>query len=257
MTLWRRFVGAIALFLSVGGIAACIGGIIGMWMLCHHLSGKVHQITAGLEGGLQRVSVATQNVQRAVEKARGDVAKVRNESAGLGNDRVKSSRESRTLRTLIQQQIGPGIEDLGGRMATLADTAAAVASVLQSFQDLPANRTGRIPPDQWERWTDEVQRLSATLRRLEGVVGNENKETNGQEVAGATSEVDLALQRCQAKVDDWQAYVDAASADVPRVKAEVLGWLTLAAIAVTLVLGWMAVGQFSLCAHVLRWCRGA
>jgi len=250
----RRFGGAMALVFSTAGIVACVLGLIGIWMFRHHASERVRRISTGIDVGLQRASAASQNVQRAVAKARADVAEVRDGSADLGNDREKSSRVPRAVRALIQQRVGPDIEDLGGRLATLADAAVAVSSVLQSFQELPAAGNARIPPDQLNSWKDEVQQLSATFRRLEGVVCDEDKETSGREVA-ATSDVDLALQRWQAKVDNWQSDVDVAREQVQHIQAEINRWLTPAAITVTLVLVWVAMGQFSLFAHAVEWRR--
>jgi hypothetical protein len=226
-------------------------------MACHPVAQRVQQISVELEAGLQRASTANQHLQRAVGKARADLARVRKESAALTNGGDKSPRAARALRSLIQKQVGPNIEDVGGRLATLADAAVVVSNVLEGFQDLPVSRAGRIKPDQWDRWADEVQALSATLRRLEGAVGDGDKEAQGQEVAAASSEVDLALQRCQAKVDDWQAFLEAASDEVRHARGEILGWLTPAALAVTVLLVWMALGQISLFAHALQWCRGA
>jgi hypothetical protein len=257
MTFWSRFGGAIALVLAATGFVGCVVGSVAMWVFCHHLSGKVGRITAGLENGLQRVAAANQNVRRAVQRARTDVARVRQESAELGDGGVKSARAARAVRTLIQQHVGPDVEELGGQLVTLADTAAAASSVLQSFQELPLSRAGRIKSDQLDGWADDVQQLSATLRRLEGVVGDGDKGTSGPELAAATGAVDLALERWQGKLDDWQALVDAVGGDVQRVKAEAPGWLTLAAIGVTIFLAWMALGQLSLLAHGLQWCRRA
>jgi len=257
MKLLRRFGGAIVLLLSAAGIVGCVIGIIGIWLFCQPVSERVQKISAGLDVGLQRAAAANQNVQRAVGKARANVAKVRKESSDLGDGRAKSSRVARSLRTLIQQQVGPDLEDVSGRLATLSDATVAVSSVLKSFQELRPNRDRHIRPDQLEGWVDGVQQLSATLRRLENLVGDGNKEASGQEVAAATSEVDVALQRCLARVEDWQSDVDAARKGMQQVTAQVLGWLTLAAIAVTLMLGWVAIGQISLFAHALRWCRGA
>jgi hypothetical protein len=252
----RRLVGALTLLLSAVGIVGCVVGIIGTWMLSHRVSVRVQKIASGLDAGLQRASDVSQTVQRLTGKARADVAQVRKESADLDNGREKRSRASRALRTLVQQQLGPDVEDLGGRLATLADAAVAVSSVLQSFQGLPSSRTNLIKPDQLERWADEVQGLSAALRRLESMVGEGDKETSGREIAAATSEIDLALQRSQAQVDDWQTNVDAFREQMEDVKAELLGWLTPAAIALTLLLAWVGLGQLSLFARGLQWCRG-
>src|SRR5579875_2918135 len=70
MSLLRRFAGAMAALLSTVGIVCCIAGIAGIWMFHQGMSAKVKSITARLDGGLQRVSIANQNFQRALEQAR-------------------------------------------------------------------------------------------------------------------------------------------------------------------------------------------
>jgi hypothetical protein len=69
-----------------------VAGIIGIWMLCQGVSQRVQRISDRLDGGLQCVSAASQNVQLAVRKARANVANVGKESADLGGDGDKSRR---------------------------------------------------------------------------------------------------------------------------------------------------------------------
>jgi hypothetical protein len=216
----------------------------------------VQRITDRLDTGLQRASAANQNVQLAVGKARANVANVGEESADLGDAGAKNSRARRTIRALLRQQAGPNIDELGGRLATLSDSAIAVSSMLESFQEVPLARASRIDPDQLKRRADEAQRLSSILRRLEDAVGDGDTETDRQKVAAATSEVDLVLQNCQATVDAWQSDLDTARDDLAHVKAKMPGWLTCAAIAVTVLCSWVGAGQISLFVHALRWCRG-
>ena len=128
MRLLRRVGGVLVLLLSAVGIIGCASGIIGIWMLYQSVSDKVQTISARLDVGLQRVSAANQNVGRAIERARADVATVSKGSADLGGGGERGRRASRALRTVIQQQAGPNIDDLGGRLATLSDAAVAVAS---------------------------------------------------------------------------------------------------------------------------------
>jgi hypothetical protein len=245
------------LLLSTVGVLCCLTGAIGVWIIRPRASQRVQDISAWLDVGLERASVATHNAQRAMGKARGEVAKVGKESTDIGGGSERSRGASRALRTLIQQQVGPNLNELSGRLATLSDAAVAVSSLLQSFQELPASRIGRIKLDQMERWGDQAQQLSGTLRRLETVVGNGEKATTTKEVATATSEVDLILQNCQARVEVWQSDLEAAREESQHVKAEILGWLTPAAVVGTLLCLWVAAGQISLFAHALRWCRGA
>jgi hypothetical protein len=256
MKLGRRLVGAVVLLLSTVGTVGCVAGAIGIWMLWHGASQKVHRISDRLDVGLEHVSAASQNVQRALVTARADVAAVGKESADLSGGTHKSRPAARATRALIRQKLGPHVDDLGGRLATLSEGAVAVSSLLQSLQELPLAQASRIDPDQLQCRADEVQQLSAILRRLETTLGDGDKETSSQEVAATTSQVDLVLERSEATIADWQSSLDAARDDLASVKAKLLGWLTCAAIAVTVLCAWAAAGQACLFARALRWCRG-
>jgi len=245
------------LLLSTVGIVCCVAGIIGVWMFHSNASEKVQTISTRLEDGFQRASAANQNVRRAVEMARADVAKVRNESADLGGGAEKSRRATGVLRRQIRQQVGPRINDLGGRLAMCSDAAVAVSSLLQSFQELPLGQTSRIKPDKLEGLADQASQLSVTLGRLQGLVGEADKDASEKEVTVAASEMDLILQKCQSRLDDWQYNLDAAHEELLRVKAEILDWLRIAAIAVTVACAWAAGSQISLFAHALKWFRDA
>jgi hypothetical protein len=257
MALSRRVGGAIVLLLSVVGTVCCVAGIIGIWMLHQGVSDRVQRITDRLDTGLLRVSFAVQNIQSAVAKARSDMANIDRESTDLGGGGEKSRRAALAIRTLLRQKAGPDLESLSGRLATLSDAAAAVASLLQSFQELSPGRLSRIESDSLLRPTDEVRQLSAILRRLEAAVGDEEKEASKRDVEEATNEVDIILRRCQAAVENWQSDLAAARADLARVRGEIPGWMTYTAAAATALCLWMGVGQISLFGSALRWTRGA
>jgi hypothetical protein len=256
MGLLRRLVAAVVLLLSTVGNVGCVAAILSIWMLSQGVSERVRRVTDKVDVGLQRASAANQNAQIAMEKARADVAHVDKESEDLGDGGKKSRRAARTIRALIQQQAGPSMDELGGRLSTLSDCAVAVSSLLESFQEVPLARASRVDSDQLKRRADEAQRLSSILRRLEETVGDGDSGTSRQEVAAAKSKVDLVLQKCQVTVDAWQSDLDGARDDLVHVKAKLLGWLTCAAIVVMVLCAWVGAGQISLFAHALRWCGG-
>jgi hypothetical protein len=256
MRLLLRCAGALVLLLSTVGLVCCVAGVVGVWMLRQTASEKVLNISARIDAGLQRVSLANENVRRALEKARADVAKVSKGSADLGGGAEKGRPATGTLRGLIQRQVGPEINELGGRLATCSDAAVAVTSLLQSFEELAPGQTGRIEPDKLERLADQASQLSAAVQRLQAVVGDEDKGAAEKEVVAAAGEVELVLRKCQATVDHWQSDLDAGPNEILRVKAEILRWLTLIAIAATVICVWVAMSQISLFAHALKWGRG-
>jgi hypothetical protein len=252
MSYFRRFLGTLVLLLAAVGIVVCLAGIVAIWMFHQRVYTKVEDVTTRLDGGLERASTANHKVRQAVEQARTSVGKVRQE-AGSAGSKERGRLAAGTARKLIRQQVAPNVKDVGVRLATLSDAATAISSLLQSLQEAQPFQTGRLPSDRVEGWTDQAEHLSATLHRLETVVGDGNKDSSEQEVDAASSAVDLALQRCQARLDRWQSELQDARENVRSVKAEVLGWLTTAVVVVSLLIAWVASGQISLFAHGLKW----
>jgi hypothetical protein len=255
MRLLRRTAGVIVLLLSAVGIVCCLAGAVGVWVFRQAASERVNTLSARLDVGLQRASVANQNVRRALETAGADVGRVGKEPAGPGGGNAKSRLGREALRGFLGQVIGPEVNDVGGRLATLSDAAVAVSSLLGSFQELAPGQTGPLKPDKLASLAGQASQLSATVQRLQAVVGDGDKGATDKEVADASSEVAAVLQRCEQTVDDWQSDLDAARQDLPRVKAEALRWLTLGAVAVSVLCAWVGVSQVSLFAHAWGWCR--
>jgi hypothetical protein len=197
MRLLRRFGGVVALLVSAVGIVGCAAGIVSVWMLRQSAFDKVQTTSARLDVGLRRVSDANEKVGRAIEQARADVATVNKQSADLGGAGEEGRRASRALRAVIQGQAAPNIDRLGGRLATLSDAAVAIASLLESFLEVPTGQRLRLDPDSLKPRADEAQQLSASLRRLEAALGDGEKGTSTLEVAAKTSEVDQFLETCE------------------------------------------------------------
>jgi methyl-accepting chemotaxis protein len=254
MRLLRRVCGIVVLVLSAVGIIACASGVIAVCVLYPSVSDKAQTILSRLDDGLQRVSAASQNVRRAIEKARADVATVNKESAGLGGGGEGNRRASRTLRAVIRQA-APNIDDLGGRLATLSDGAVAASSLLESIQEVPTAPRLRLDPDSLKRRADEAQQLSASLRRLAAALDDGEEGVSSRDAAAKTGEVDQVLEKCEGAVVGWQSELDAASEDLARVRAQIVSWLTCVAIALTVVFVWAVVGQISLFGRALEWLK--
>jgi hypothetical protein len=257
MSLLRRILGAIVLILATVGTICCAAGVIGISIGRPAVAQRIEKIDTRLGAALQRASSATREVQRALQKARADVNRVGKESAGLGADPVKDRLTAGILRKLIDREVGPNINDLGGRLATTSDAAVAAASLLRSFQELPLGQNSRIDPDKLERATAQASQLSAALQKLQTAIGEGDKTANEREVVCAANDVDLVLQRCQATVEEWQSQLDAVREALAYFEAHVSGWLTVATIAGTVLFAWVGLGQISLLAHAWKWFRRA
>jgi hypothetical protein len=253
--LLRRFVGLLALLLATVGFLGCVAGTVAIWQIRGKATTKVEDIAAKAQSGLKRVSAANLRIKEALEKARADVAKVNKDSTHLASgDAEKQRLERDFLRVYIKQNVSPKVRDLGDQLGTVADAAAAVSSLLESFEELPLAQKGQFHPDKVKRLAELAGQLPGPLEKLQGVLGDGNKSSSA-DVSRAANDVDAVLKRCVDTVDDWQTDLDTASKEVTRIENESVTWLTYIAIIVTVVCTWMALGQLSLFAHGLKWCR--
>jgi hypothetical protein len=257
MSFLRRFVAVLVMILSTVVFIGCIAGMIGVWIARQKASEKVQDLSARLEVGLRRASAADLEAQRALEKASGNLATVNKESAKLSGGDEQNRFTTSLIRGVIQAQAGPRINEVYGRLAMFSDTAVVAASLLQSLQESPLGTDRQIEPEKLDRLSDQASQLAAAFQKLRGVVGEGDTPASEKDVVDATREVDRILQKCLSVVTDIRSDLDTARDDVPRIKAEILGWMQLAAIVVTVVCAWVAVSQVSLFAHGWKWCRGA
>jgi hypothetical protein len=253
----RRLLGLLVVLLSTIGFIVCLAGIAGAWKLQQETSQKVEKITARVDVGLQRTSAVTENVRKALEKARADVGQVNKEAAGLGAGADKDRRTTEMIRRLIRQRVGPDIDEMRGRLDTFVDVSVALSSLLESLKELPAGESTPINKENVDRTADNAAQLTAVLRKLQATLGEDNQSANEREVTAATNEVERVLEKCQAMVDDWQADLESARTELQQLKARILGWILLAAVIVTAVCAWVGVSQISLFSHGWKWLRGA
>jgi hypothetical protein len=252
----RRLVGAIVLVLSAVGIVACLAAAVGVWWFEREAGQKVETISGRLEAGVGRLSSANQDVRRALEKARADVDQMNKQAAAVRGDREGDRAANRLVRRLIQEQVGSQLNNLDGRLATVADASVAVTSLLRSLQELPAGQSAGIKPEDLESAAQRSTELSAALKTLQDRVAQGEDAAAAREVADAAKEVEAVLERCEATVADWQSHLNAAQEELPRLKARVLRWLLLGSVVVTVLAAWFTLAQGSLFVHAWKWCRG-
>jgi hypothetical protein len=257
MRFLRRFVAVLVMILSTVVFIACIAGMIGIWIARQKATEKVQDLSARLEVGLRRASAADLEAQRALEKAHDNLVTVNRESANLGGGNEQNRLTTSLIRGVIQGEAGPRINEVYGRLAMFSDTAVVAASLLQSLQESHLVSDRQIDPEKLDQLSGQAAQLSAAFQKLRGVVGEGDTPASERDVVDATREVDQILQKCLAVVTDIRSDLDAAREDLPRIKAEILRWMLLAAIVVTVLCAWVALSQISLFAHGWKWCRGA
>jgi hypothetical protein len=255
MRLMRRLLAAIVLALSVLGVIGCIAGVVTAWVVRADMTRAIAAAETRIATAIERVSAANQRIQLALQGARTEIDLVHAGATNLAPEPEKNRRVAGMLRKRVRQQLGPNIDDLSGRLAIGSDTAIAIGSLLQSLQESPVGHSGRIDPAKLEQMTNQASRLVAAFQKLQAAMGDDDQAAVKQDVISATGDVTSLLQQCETRVDEWQSELQAAGAELPVLKERILGWLTIAAVAVTVVLAWGGVSQVSLATHAWTWLR--
>ena len=248
MRLLRGLPGVIAVVLSAVGIVACVAGVVVIWFLRPTAISMIDGLDAQVVAAVQRVSDANQRVQHALDKARSDVLRVKSQAADFRLEPGKSKRASDVLRNLVQEQLGPDVNDLGNRLAAASDAGVVLASFVRSLREISLGPAGDIAPSKLQPATNQAPQLQAALQGLRATAG-ENKAVTEQQVIAVATEMEGLLQRCKVAVDDWQSDLDHALDALPRVKEKALDCMMVAAIFSTALCLWVGAGQISLFVH--------
>jgi hypothetical protein len=244
--------------LAAVGFVGCVTVIVGAWVARQKASEKVRAVAACAGDGLERATTIDDKLDQALQKARNDMKTFNEQADGLGSKDDESKRRSTGLiRRRVESELGPNLHELRGRLATFSDAAVAVASLLKSYQEMRPSSANRLKPEQIEAVSESATKLAAVSRRLQTAVGDGDKSIEDKEIRAAIKEVDSLLERCQNVVDDLHTDLMQARTDLPHLEAEVQWWMMAIAIAITVLFAWGALGQVSLFAHGLNWCRSA
>ena len=249
--------GAMVLLLSAVGIVCCSAGIVGIWMF-HQTESRSEDYHRPIDDGLQSACRSlARNASAALDKPARVWTTWKKAVPPLG----VAARQ----RTVSQPALSGSWSS--SRSDAISTTSVCgwprcrrwprrVSSSLQSFQESPPGQTGHIHRYKLEGRDGPGGDSPLPFRPLEVVAGDGNKESSEREVAAASSAVSLALQKCQAKVDDWQSQLETARQELQHARTEILRWFTPAMIAVAFACAWVAVGQVCLFGHALHWLRG-
>jgi hypothetical protein len=251
----RRLLGLIVLLVALVVLAGCVAGGVGIWPARQRAAEKVEDISQRLDRGLKRVESVNQRIKDALQRARADLAQVNKRSAELDGSTAKKRMTTVMLRQMLEQKIGPNVNQVSGRLNTLTDAAVVLASLLQSLEELPAGHKSVLSPDKLSRLAEVAAQLPGPLQKLQALLGDPDAAPEQGDVSAAANEVDLVLQRCQAIMDDWESNLQTATVEFHRIRDDIPTWLTRIAIAVTVVCAWVGLSQISLMAHAWKWCR--
>jgi methyl-accepting chemotaxis protein len=236
---------AVALMtLSLVVLIGCSAGIYKLWVVRQDLFKTAEALTTQLDNGLESALAAGQNAKRSQETVHEYVRMVTENSSGLELGSARNRESARYLRSLI------------GRLKVFSDASATTTTLRQNFQKMPVGQISFFNSDKLNHAAERSAQMSATLQKLELMLGAEEKEFSEEELIAVATKMDDALQEGDETIDDWLSELDDARVELSRFSARIFSWLTAVTVTLTVFFAWIALSQVSVLAHGWKWYQG-
>jgi hypothetical protein len=244
MRLLQCILGVSLMTLSIVVLISCSAGIFKLWIAQQDLFKSVETLSTQLDNGIEYALAAGQNVRHSQETVHEYVRMVTENSTGLEAGSARNRESTRYLRSLI------------GRLKIFRDAAATTSTLRQRFQNLPFGQISFFDSVKLDHAVEHSAQMSATLQKLELMLGSEEKELTEDELIAVAAQVDNALEQGDGTIDDWLSELDDARVELSRFSARILGWLTVGAVTLTVLFAWVGLCQASMFAHGWNWYQG-
>jgi len=250
-----RVSGVLILLLGVAGIIVCPAGIAVTWKVRNRLDNSVATTFSRVDDALTRLKDRAQRTNERIdgvqESLHGLNDRVQRRVAELRDEPKKEAADidelERQLYVRVQQVtawIGfmQSTVDLVEQLLEMTEsTSAFMQDDSRTTQDLISSlRAGREEINQTSNLVEEVK------ARLIEIRARRNVEENAKQITSLSSRIDASLTKVQGYGQKFEAGVAESRTNVKEVGDRIRWRLTVIAIVCTLLLLWMAGGQFCL-----------
>lgn len=247
--------------LSLGGlgVALCVAGIAGTWLVGARLNGTTENVFAQIDRSFVVVRDTVADAGKIVRNAKIASADI---EQGLKNLTKKEVSDHLTLRLEVEEKAGRLASSLRQADHWLEFSQSSVQVVRQALE--LGNSTGApVETDPADQLLEELASLRTQLaeatesvQRIAARASEAGEEKSLRE--GIDDGVRLALRviatlgSIDSRLDDFTGRLSQTQAKAEELKTRTQRWIRIATIGMTLLIAWMAVGQVSLCLHGWR-----
>ena len=255
----KRIIGYLAVALSAIGVAACVAGLIFIWVLRPAVQRSTVEILNAAGESLNLVEVRATQAEELMRTVRAGTDAVAGKVLRLTNKANRTPRDEKDLKD-ISEELGERLRQVE-RIAETAETAISLlgnASRLRTSLRLPGARSSTAAPEADDS-PQSVEALSQAARELKNLrervarISETKSEQNEmiESVVRAARSVECnlsvagsSLQQVRERAMTWRTEVEEIRAAVPT-------WTNWTALVSSMVLAWIGLGQFML----MRWGR--
>ena len=248
MKLWKRILAVAVMVLAVLMVLLFLAGIVGTWVANKAVTDAAVQVLTGVDTVLGRTEQALTRLDTGLGTARDRVTAFDESVAAAGENFAENPVILTAISEKLDLGIGPAVDEVGGSVQTIRETALAAQNVVQTLDALPFISIGGSVAEEGrlQRLSDGVANLKEGIQAIRDGVreAKAGKSTAVVWALGkATSRLDAGLENIETTVSGYSAQVAALRVRVSELKLAVTFWLDVAAVVISLVLLWLIFAQ--------------
>lgn len=249
----RRIYGALAIGAGVVGIIVCLALIVGIWVGRNAANEMVVALAAGVNGGLVRATAALGEVQTRIDGARTRVADLNAQIERMAQGDTPGSEARDRLILTIDEGVGADYARFREAYITTRERVGATAENLGSSRLLARwLNLDNLPVEQ-------VQTVDSTLTTFDAALVGMRQDLATRDLplarlagrlAERTAPIESSITALSTAVDEITARLEQIRTSVQSLAATVQGWITIAAVVLSLLCLYIAF------LHVLLFLQG-
>ncbi|MGE5601600.1 MAG: hypothetical protein ACM30E_01035 [Nitrososphaerales archaeon] len=247
----KKVVAVIVMVLSAVLLLVMLASIAGTWWGQGQLKGVVTNVSASADNILERTQGAAGQINTVVSNSQGRVdeavATIQNAGATVEETNLVLAAAEKVLDT----DLTPAVERINERVSDTRDTIAIIDQTISLWKRLPGARDNELLAKA-DELIGKVKALQQAVADLRANIQAAKSRVTTEAVNKLTTplnRVSTALGSVSSDLTTFGQRIDEERAQLAALTSQVLTWITVGAVVLTLAFLWMALAQFGLFVH--------
>jgi hypothetical protein len=255
MKILTRILAALTLLLSLVMLVLSLAAGVGVWIVKGPATAKATRVFGGIEAALDVAQQNLAQVKASLARAAEGLDGAREEQRKLAQEPQRSGTVRRMLARTVRQTVAPELGDANEKLHTVAEAAVVVNSVLEDLGNLPLLSVAGLDIDRLSDMNRRLADVAPAAWELSRLLGEPEQDASA--AGSQLSRIDRTVKSLQGLIAEYELRLAAVRQQSQGLQSKTLGWITPAAVLVSLICFWIAVSQVSLMCHAWSWWKHA
>jgi flagellin-like hook-associated protein FlgL len=248
MTLFRRLFGVVCGTAGLIGLLLCIAGIIGCWLGHSEVARRVDRAFDRADASLVRASGNAEQVRKRLTETKTELRALQDREREGASQPPAEKGARRALSKKAITSLNPQLGEAHQALLTATEISVVANGLLDAVAELPLAERAHVDVDRLHEASEQLAALKERMGKLSTLMEKVSPESDA-EIGNESNRAGEILERILLAVDEASNRIDSVREDVGAYHSSINLWLDRLAIAITVLLGWIGAGQFSLLIH--------